>query len=592
MAARSFAVLAWLLVALIWTVAPQLALAQEAAADAAPADTSAKALALEPLVVFSLSNYQNLLDDLKYIAKVADDDRFFEKSLPEFLSIITQDKTLRLDQLEGIDTARPWGATLVGDGPEMRLLAFVPISGEAEQVAEQLQPLWGDAEAQEAGVFAVNRGALKGFVKVADGNAWLAQSREHLELLPEPAAVLGNLPTSYDGALQINLQKVPEELRSLLADQVGAALESVSQQADGESDAAYAFRQEIGRVRSTLMSRASAEAESVTFGWNIDSEAKKFVGEVLIKPIAGSSLASHFASDLKNLKSRFGGVLTAGTPKPQLMFNLTGKLESQTAADALNVLEKYRGAVLEELESSTEIASDEERQTLQDLANGFLDVARGTIESGELDVAVRISTGVKPVMIAAAKVAQPDDLAKLFATFGELAAGDKGFASAKLNEAEHNGSAIHSLTFKADTDQIKFFERMFGKATLYVTVKGDTAWLAAGETAIDELKKALDGEEVDVQPMQATMQMGPMIVIAAQLMLPKNLTVLGTVLSMQLTKEGRADMVAEVTPDGSLRMRTDAEQGFYRMGVMIMKQVPGLIELQRSGRTPGSGGPF
>jgi hypothetical protein len=340
------------------------------------------------------------------------------------------------------------------------------------------------------------------------------------------------------------------------------------------------------------MSRASAEADSVTIGWNIDSEAKKFVADVVIKPVAGSALASHFTNDLQNLKSRFGGVLTAGNPKPQLMFNLTGKLESQTATSFLSVLDKYRAAVIGELDTSTEIATDEERQTLKDLANGFLDVARGTVEAGDLDVALRLGTGAKPVMVAAAKVARPEELTKLFATFGELAANDKGFASAKLNEAEHDGAAIHSITFKTDNDQIKFFERLVGKPTLYVTVKGDTAWLAAGNSAIDELKKAMDGGEVAVPPMQATMQMGSMVVIGAQLMLPKNLAVLGSVLSMQLTKEGRADMAAEVLPDGSLRMRADCEQGLYRMGVMIMKQLPGLMQAQAGGRTPGSGGPF
>lgn len=587
MSARPFALLALLWAALCFAAPSSSSQAQEA--DAAPAADSTK---LEPLLVLSLANYQSLLDDLNYIAKTADDDRFFEKALPEFLSVITQDKTFHLEKLEGIDPAKPWGAALVAEGPELRMLAFVPVTGEAEAVVAQLKPLLGDAEAQDGGIYAVKRGTLTGFIKVADGHAWLAQSRAHLDRLPEPAAVLGALPTTYDGALQINFQKIPEDLRGLLADQVGAALESVSQQAEGETESAFAFRQEVGRLRSTLMTRASAEAEQVTIGWNIDSAGKKFVADILIKPVAGSALASHFTSDLQNLKSRFGGVLTAGTPKPQLMLNLTGKLERQTATDFLSVLDKYRAAVLDELDTSTDIANDEERQALKNLANGFLDIARGTVEAGELDVAVRLSTGIKSTLVAAAKVARPEELTKLFATFGELAANDKGFASAKLNEAEHNGSAIHSITFKSDDDQIKFFERLLGKPTVYVTVKGDTAWMAAGTGAIDELKKALDGGEIAVQPMQATMQLGPMIVIGSQVLLPKNLAVLGTVLSMQLSKEGRADMVAEVTPDGSLRMRADFEQGLYRLGVMIMKQLPGLLQMQASGRTPGSGGPF
>ncbi len=587
MSARPFALLAMLWAALCFAAPSSSSQAQEA--DAAPATDSTK---LEPLLVLSLANYQSLLDDLNYIAKTADDDRFFEKALPEFLSVITQDKTFHLEKLEGIDPAKPWGAALVAEGPELRMLAFVPVTGEAEAVVTQLKPLLGEAEAQDGGIYAVKRGTLTGFVKVADGHAWLAQSRAHLDRLPEPAAVLGALPTTYDGALQINFQKIPEELRGLLADQVGAALESVSQQAEGETESAFAFRQEVGRLRSTLMTRASAEAEAVTIGWNIDSAGKKFVADILIKPVAGSALASHFTSDLQNLKSRFGGVLTAGTPKPQLMLNLTGKLERQTATDFLSVLDKYRAAVLDELDTSTDIANDEERQALKNLANGFLDIARGTVEAGELDVAVRLSTGIKSTLVAAAKVARPEELMKLFATFGELAANDKGFASAKLNEAEHNGSAIHSITFKSDDDQIKFFERLLGKPTVYVTVKGDTAWMAAGTGAIDELKKALDGGEIAVQPMRATMQLGPMIVIGSQVLLPKNLAVLGTVLSMQLSKEGRADMVAEVMPDGSLRMRADFEQGLYRLGVMIMKQLPGLLQMQASGRTPGSGGPF
>ena len=587
MSARPFALLALLWAALCFAAPSSSSQAQEA--DAAPAADSTK---LEPLLVLSLANYQSLLDDLNYIAKTADDDRFFEKALPEFLSVITQDKTFHLEKLEGIDPAKPWGAALVAEGPELRMLAFVPVTGEAEAVVAQLKPLLGEAEAQDGGIYAVKRGTLTGFIKVADGHAWLAQSRAHLDRLPEPAAVLGALPTTYDGALQINFQKIPEDLRGLLADQVGAALESVSQQAEGETESAFAFRQEVGRLRSTLMTRASAEAEQVTIGWNIDSAGKKFVADILIKPVAGSALASHFTGDLQNLKSRFGGVLTAGTPKPQLMLNLTGKLERQTATDFLSVLDKYRAAVLDELDTSTDIANDEERQALKNLANGFLDIARGTVEAGELDVAVRLSTGIKSTLVAAAKVARPEELTKLFATFGELAANDKGFASAKLNEAEHNGSAIHSITFKSDDDQIKFFERLLGKPTVYVTVKGDTAWMAAGTGAIDELKKALDGGEIAVQPMQATMQLGPMIVIGSQVLLPKNLAVLGTVLSMQLSKEGRADMVAEVTPDGSLRMRADFEQGLYRLGVMIMKQLPGLLQMQASGRTPGSGGPF
>lgn len=541
--------------------------------------------ALKPMVVMVASSYQGLMADLQFIGKSLNDDYYVDR-LNALVDKLFQTKGLKINNIGAIHAEKPLGFAIVTDGTNVIPISMIPLSGDAQQLFAALAPLLGPVQA-EGEIFAVKQGPFAGHVKVQDGWAYFAQSPEHLAALPDPAIVFGTLPQSYDMAMQFNAQNIPEVFRDLAIDQLRVSLENVGAKGPDESDAQYAFRQQLGLLRSQLVKRGLGESESTTIGLTIDADQKNLRGEMIVRPLADSPLAAHLA-ELHDLKTRFGNVLVADEKAiPSLLMNMTGPLDKGSIDEYVGQVKAYGDLVAAILEKSTEVKSDEERTILKELAASMVEVARGSVESGNLDVAVQMVEKPQRSLVVAARAADGSKLQAVVDKIGELAKGDPGFASVQWNEADAGGVAIHSLKLKIEPkSQLEELAKLFdGEIKLSLAVKDDNLWFAVGKQGVDLIRRTLELNEVDTPPMQAKMKLAPILRMGGQLNEEPQLRSAIALLTTQLRGADHAQMTATVE-DGSLVVRGEAGQGVVKLMGAVTQFAGLILDMQKSNSRP------
>ncbi len=84
---------------------------------------------MKPLIVVSLSNYQEMIDDLDFVGQVSGTPDM-GKGLEGLLSLVTQGQGL-----VGLDKKKPWGLAASTDGVSFQILGFLPIQGCAASIS-------------------------------------------------------------------------------------------------------------------------------------------------------------------------------------------------------------------------------------------------------------------------------------------------------------------------------------------------------------------------------------------------------------------------------------------------------------------------
>jgi hypothetical protein len=160
----------------------------------------------KPLVVLSMSSYNDMAGEAAPIGKLAD-----EAKLPTWLGA-----TLKLfgegGQLDSLDPSRPWGA-VVQRGNGMSAYAFIPVN-DAEELAWDLDEFIESPTDVGGGVYEVNAREGDGRIYVAENSGWVfvSDKSETLSSLPaNPSKLLKGLNKDYDVALQFQLQNIPAE---------------------------------------------------------------------------------------------------------------------------------------------------------------------------------------------------------------------------------------------------------------------------------------------------------------------------------------------------------------------------------------------
>lgn len=551
---------------------------------------TAAAVQAQPVLVVALRSYQDTNEDIVYLGKELNYE-FLPIAVSKLADKLLQTTGIKIDGLDAIAPNQPLGLAVMADGDAVAPVAVFP-TAEPDKLLDQLKPIVGAAKKGENGVYELEKQTLGAFAKASEGWLALAPTPDQLEHIADAAKALGDAVGNRDFTVQLNVQNIPEGTRGLLIDQLRIALEDANEKKPEETEAFHAFRLEVGRLRSQLVGRALAESEQITLGVTINREDKDRPGrfELHIKPLADSQIARHFA-ELKDLKSRFGGVLSGDDKGSGLVMNMTGPLDKDSIADYAKQIDTYREATIDLIGRADQPRNDEERAILKDLATAFTDLVKSTIEAGQLDVAIRLNERPKRGAVFAIRVAQPEDLKKFVDRIGELSQGDPGFAAVALNAAEHQGSAIHSFTFKPEKDSQfdKLAKNIADKPVLYVATKDDNLYLALGTSGVDLIKQAIDGSETPVQPLTAQMQLRTMMRTASQLVDQQQLQMVFSVLMTPLQGADKATVTASVADDGTLQVVGETEKGLVKLFGTVFGQLGPMVLDVLSGKGPNLG---
>lgn len=554
----------------------------------------------KPVILVAVNSYDDLIGNLKFVGSTIEDQNFVDK-VSLLVGNMLDAQGLKLDQVKGIDPQKPWGFAIVSDGLDLIPFSFAPVT-DLKAFLASLAPLLGEAEETDDGFYEVSVAKLAGFipagpllagpditvyVKERDGWALGVQLPEHVDVVPDPAEMLGALTEKNQLVLQLNMVNLPEAVQGMMADQFPMlevpGLAAAPQPLPDESDAQFALRKAATEMMTNMIGQVLRDSEEITIGWSIDKDARRVVGDFYCRPVEGSDLQNHIA-DMQAAQTRFapllepeGAVLTLG---------MTAPLDAPRAEGMQRFVDAYHAAVRDSVESSEAVQSDEERQTFHELTDVVGEVFSSTVVGGNIDVAVRLTGGRETyTLVGGMLIEEVERTKELLNRVAELAEDDPGFDSVQLEIDQVGGVPIHALKL-ARPEALGALGQMAKEPTLHVAFEENIVWWAIGPKGLSELKSLIGAEPTAAKPMQVSVRLRE----ALPMLLPpddQQMMMIGAVLGFQLREADLMTMVLEAQEDG-LHGHAELEEGYMRMFGAILPFLGPLL----SGDGGGGGLPL
>ena len=252
-------------------LAPAVGLtAEKAPAKAVDADAQ-----LKPVVVVSVTSYDQLKSDIEFMGKLAGSPGI-GKQIEAFLALFTQG-----EGPAGLDKSKPIGAALLTDdtGLVFPALGFVPVT-DLKKLLDVLSGLTGEAKDEGEGVYKIETDSATVYLKERSGWAYVSNKIDALDNLPkDPMKILGTLPKDYDEKKLLcghSCRTMPESLRDFALEQIKQGMQGGLKQGDDESDEDFALRKKLAESQIAKFDDAMFhDLDSlVTMGWKIDAQGE------------------------------------------------------------------------------------------------------------------------------------------------------------------------------------------------------------------------------------------------------------------------------------------------------------------------------
>ncbi len=454
----------WLAVLLVMTVGIAPAFAQAPSA--------------KPMAVIAINNYNDLSKDIGWVADLVG---------PPGASAMIQAQGQQFATM--FDTTKPIGIVVQSDGVlGAKMLGFLP-TNNADQLIGMLA-LFGITGQEVDGLIVLQTGAAPIYVKKATGWAFISNDKTALANTPaDPVPLLGGLDKEYDVAIKGNIDAIPPVFMQLAMSQIQAGIQaSTAQPLPGEDEQAFEARRAQALKSMEDMQKAINDMKSLVLGLNIDQTTQSVYFDMGFDFKEGSETAA--TVDYSDVTTDLAGFTNDGAAAT---VSLAGKIDPIQAAQATAQFETVRNQALSQLENDPNIPSDELRALAIKTVTTLVDVAKGTVAAGKVDMAgsVDLSNGV--AVIGAARVAQADSLDGVFrelvATAKEQ---DPSFPPVQLDALKHAGASFHTLSVPVPPFDPQL-QAVFGESfDISVGTSADHIYFGAGKGNLDKLKAAID----------------------------------------------------------------------------------------------------
>ena len=163
------------------------------------AQTSA---AMEPLAIVTLSGYDEILKDVKFVGSMAGQPQAVQQ-LEMMLQMFTQNKGLA-----GLDKTRPLGALVLSDGADFQGVLCVPVT-DSGALLEVLEPFGITAQDQGDGTQSLSVGGTRLFLRSQGPWAYISPMPQSLQNLPDdPGTYFASLAKQYDIGIRVMVQNL------------------------------------------------------------------------------------------------------------------------------------------------------------------------------------------------------------------------------------------------------------------------------------------------------------------------------------------------------------------------------------------------
>lgn len=527
--------------------------------------------AIKPVVVVSISGYDELINDVAFLGKVSDNPGL-EQMLVGTLNFVTQGQGLK-----GLDTKRPWGVVLVATSVGVQPLIFLPVS-DSQQLLTALAPMVGEPRDAGDGVRVIDYAGQKIYLK--DQNKWLNFSLD-MGLVKSPPAdplkLLGGLDKQYDIAFSVYAQNVPPVYRDMALDQLKGGAQNALKKEDDESEEDFALRKAIVESQIAQSERLIRDTDQLTLGWVIDQAGKSTYLEVQQTAVANTQLAKDMAAYAEASSTYTGFRL----PNAAITSGVTMTIPASSMPGILAAIKGFRTKAETKIDKSDR--DDATKAALKEVTDQLIEVVRASIATGKTDMASAVVLESSPQFIGGIDVAESAKLEASLKKLADIAAKNPQAPAVTLNAETHAGVKFHKVAVPIPQDGDKKLAKILGsQLDVWVGIGAKSAYLAAGKDSLTTLKKVLDvsgGSPRPVDPLQIIISIESILKFN-QVVEPEN--VIATMLAGELAKtpgKDHVNIVVKPIKNGSVA-RVSFEEGVVRVLGQVIKVAMGGVGRQ------------
>jgi len=505
----------------------------------------------DPAIIVSLAKVDRLLADVGYLTRAA--------GTPEVGGLVT---IMAGEFIQGLDTKKPLGVVLTMNGPQPSGLAFVGVS-DFDLVTSQIEESVGDLQDVGNGILRLDM-QRSIYLKKQDGWVFISDSAENLATLPaNPVALLGDLPATYEVAVQVNVQNISPEIREMALQNIQQGMDQQLARQNADADEREA-RDALAQQSLENMRMLLNETEQFLVGWGVDQQAGVTFLNVGMTAVEGSKLATQMLS-YGTSKSGFAGV---ALPDAAATVQFNSQLNETDIPQIVDSLKIAKEQALEQVDEDDELPTEESRKAVKRIIVGIFEVITDTVKNGKLDGAASLALGPQSVqLLAGGYVADGLAIEREVKRLLELAKeveDNPQLDNVKLNRETHRDVNLHTLALPVPADEADARRVLGDQVDIALGTSTNSIYLAVGPDALQILKDAIDrnAEGIDGPPLPMSLQvaLSPIAQFVASLDDEPALQRMADVLESNADRDG-ISITASSSAERALSYRIEVQEG-------------------------------
>jgi hypothetical protein len=504
----------------------------------------------KPVAVVSIGSIKETLADISYLTKAAGMEDA-GKSASFFASALTT----------GIDKEKPLGLYVVPKAGDFHAVAFIPLEPNGlSTILKVHKEQVGEPKDAGNGILEIGTDRTA-FVREQGAWAFVAESKEHLvDLPPDPASLLGTLPTKYNFAGKLMIQNIPEDLRKMAISEIKLGIERVlNSPAAQRGNIDREQAQNLSKIYTTQIEKLITESDELMMGLGIDPTAKHVVLDVGFSAKEGTALARQMALQT-SVKTNFSGFLL---PEAAVTMVAAGNVSKEDIAQVATVMKSMREQYARQLDDIPNIPADK-RDAIKGLVYQVFDVLEKTMAGGRTDGGMAVVLLPKSVsFIGGGLVIDGPAVEKILKSAVELGQGHRDFPQVQMNTGTLGDLTLHKLTANIPDEEAR--QVLGEKLEVIFAIGAKRFFVTGGKDAEGLLKKVLDSSaaasEKPVPPMQMTISALPILKFIRSI--DDNPMVAGLIGSLEQSGNDRITILSQAG-ERSSTTRIEVQEGVIR----------------------------
>jgi hypothetical protein len=353
-------------------------------------------------------------------------------------------------------------------------------------VLKQLEAQTGPADELDDGTLVIAVGASTVFIRQLGNWAILAPQRDLLDLAPaDPTTVFQGMGNDYDLSVRLSLQRVPEELRTLLISQIRQGFEqAMAQQQDENGESA----REMAESQLDQLEMVLDQTDEISFGINIDQAAKLIAMEGSFTAVRGSELAAMYG-DQQAVPSRFSSVIRDDAA---MYYHAATSISPEAIEQTRSTLKTYL-ATAEKALADEDSLDSEQKADLSRMIDRISELAMQSIAEGKADIgAMLLADPNEARFVFGSFVSDGNEAASIVKELAEKVKDQPKAPRFQFDVGSYKGINLHRVVADVPADQDEA-RKMFGEViTLHVGTGDKVVYAAIGDDSEALLKEFID----------------------------------------------------------------------------------------------------